>query len=81
MGSDNIKATTFQYLTVEDYKREQILLERFQQSRTISGTHKLHSFIPLSRNKVSTKVYSFSATSKVQRVTVQEGDLVPEEIK
>ena len=67
---------------MDDYKSEQIFLEeRFQQSRTIPGTRKLHCLIPLSRNKLSTKVYSSSAISKIERVTVQEGDLVLEEIK
>ena len=79
---ENIPATSFQYLTLDDYKREHTLLEqRFRQSRTIPGTRKLHSFVPLSRNKVSTKVYSFSATSKEERVTVLENEVASEEIK
>lgn len=79
---DNIPATTFQYLAEDDYKSEQVLLEqRFGQSRTIPGTRKFHSFVPLSRYKVSTRVYSSSTISKVERVTVEEGDLVLEEIK
>ena len=45
---DNIPAVSFQYVTIDDYKREEALLEhRFQQSRTIPGTRKLHCFIPL----------------------------------
>ena len=64
---DNIPAMAFKYLNMDDYKSEQILLEqRFKQSRTIPGTRKLHCFIPLSRNKVSTKVYSSSAISKIE---------------
>ncbi len=60
----NIPATSFQYSTLEDYKSEEVLLEqRFQQSRTIPGTRKLHCFIPVSRSKVSTQVYSSTATS------------------
>ena len=81
---DNIPAMAFKYLNMDDYKNEQILLEqRIKQSCTISGTHKLHCFIPLSRNKVFLlkKVYSSSAISKIERVTVQKGDLVFEEIK
>ena len=79
---DNIPAMAFKYLNMDDYKSEQILLEQcFKQSRTIPGTRKLYCFISLSRNKVSTKVYSSSAISKIERVTVQEGDLVLEEIK
>ena len=79
---ENIPATSFQYLTMDDYKREHTHLEqRFRQSRTIPGTRKLHSFVPLSRIKVSTKVYSFSATSKEERVTVLENEVASEEIK
>lgn len=78
---ENVPAISFQYLTLDDYKREQALLEqRFQQSRTIPGTRKLHFFIPLSRNKVSTKVYPFSATSKEERVTILKSELASEEI-
>ena len=74
---DNIPAVTFQYLTEDDYKSEQVLLEqRFEQSRTIPGTRKLHCFVPLSRHKVSTKAYSSSSISKVERVTIEEGDFV-----
>ena len=79
---DNIPAVSFQYVTIDGYKREEALLEhRFQQSRTIPGTRKLHCFIPLSRNQVSTKVYSSSPTSKTERVTIMEHELTPEEIK
>ena len=76
---NNIAAIVFQYLTIDDYKSEQIFLEEhFQHSRTIPGTRKHHCLILLSRNKLSTKVYSSSAISKIEIVTVQEGDLVLE---
>ena len=78
---DNIPAISFQYLTTDDYKREEALLEhRFEQSRTIPGTRKLHCFIPLSRKHVCTKVYSSSSTSKRERVTLVENELLPEKI-
>ena len=36
---ENIPAVVFKYCTLDDYKKEQVLLEeRFQQSCTISGT-------------------------------------------
>ena len=67
----NIPAIAFQYLSMNDYKSEQVLLEeRFQQSCTIPGTRKLHCFIPLSSNKLVTKVYSSSAIYKIVRITV-----------
>ena len=44
-ASDNIPAVSFEYCSTEDYKREQTHLEeRFQRSRMIPGTRKLHSF-------------------------------------
>ena len=78
---ENIPSVKFHYCTVSDYKREELLLkERFEISRTIPGTRKLHSFIPVTRNKVCTKVYSSSSTSKEERVTVQQDELELDEI-
>ena len=52
---------------------EEIFLhDQFQQSRTISGTQKLHCFIPLTKNKLHTKVFSYSSTPKEERVTLSE---------
>ena len=74
---DNIPAVTFQYMTEDNYKSEQVLLEQhFEQSHTIHGTQKLHCFFPLSSHRVSTKVYSSSSISKEERVTIEEGDFV-----
>ena len=64
-AAENIKAAYFKYCSLEDYKRQEIFLgEGFQQSRTIPGTQKLHAFIPLTRSKVCTKVYSTSTICK-----------------
>ena len=79
---ENIPAVVFKYCTLDDYKKEQVLLEeRFQQSRTIPGTRKLHSFVPLTRSMLSTKVYSSSITSKAERVTVLGSELDIEQIQ
>lgn len=81
-AAENIKATSFKYCSLDDYKRQEIFLEeRFQQSRTIPGTRKLHSFIPLTRSKVCTKVYSTSTTCKEERVTATEDELDIEDIQ
>ncbi len=81
-AAENIPSIFFKYCSLDDYKKEQLLLEeRFQKSRTIPGTRKLHSFIPLTRSKVSTKVYSTSDTAKEERVTVLGSDLEIEKIK
>ena len=57
----NMPAAYFGYCTNEDYVREQSNLEcRFQISRTMPGTRKLHSFVPISD---SIKFYSSSDVS------------------
>ena len=72
-ASENISAMAFTYCTTDDYKREEIFLhDRFQQSRTIPGTQKLHCFIPLTKNKLHTKMFSYSSTPKEERVTLSE---------
>ncbi len=81
-AAENIPTSFFKYCSLDDYKREEILLDRrFQQSRTIPGTQKIYSIISLTRSKVSTKVYSSLTTSKEERVTVLENDLEVEDIK
>ena len=57
----------FKYCTIDDYGQEEMFLEeRLKVSRTISGTQKLHCFIPLSNTKILTK--SFSSIAKEERV-------------
>ena len=52
---------------------EEIFLHgQFQQSRTIPGTQKVHCFILLTKNKLHTKVFSYSSTPKEERVTLSE---------
>ena len=78
---ENIPTVAFNYCSSEDYNsEEQLLEERFQQSRTIPGARKLHSFVPLTKATISTKVYSLSAASKVERVSVLESELAFDDI-
>ena len=52
---DNISGITFKYCSCEEYKSEELLLEqRFKLARTIPGTRKLHSFVPVTRNTIAT---------------------------
>ena len=61
----NIPAAYFGYCSSEGYAREQSSLERrFQLSRTIPGTRKLHSFAPISNSTVEVRPYSASDTSR-----------------
>ena len=77
----NIPAVFFEYCSTEDYKIEQTHLEeRFQRTQTIPGTRKLHSFIPVSKHTVKTRVYSSSSLFKEQRVTSRGSELSVEQI-
>ena len=77
----NIPAVSFEYCSTEDYKREQTHLERrFERARTITGTRKLHSFVPISKDRVRTRIFSSSSVSKEERVTSRESELPVEQI-
>ena len=41
----------------------------FEQTRTIPGTRKLHSFIPISKDTLRTRIYSSSTITREDRVT------------
>ena len=78
-ASTNIPAVYFDYCSNEDYEKEQRNLEqRFQKSRTIPGTRKLHSFIPISDDKVQVRPFSACTTFKEERVTSGETDIALE---
>lgn len=78
----NISLISFKYSTIDDYwMEEKKLKDRFEQSRTIPGTQKLHSFIPLTTNTLCTKIYSNSLVSKVEQITKVEGELPITDIK
>ena len=80
-ASTNVPAVHFGYCSTDDYQREQHNLEqRFNQSRTIPGTRKLHSFVPASNSKVRVRVFSASDTFKEETVTLAKNDLPPESI-
>ena len=48
---------------------------RFQTCRTIPGTHKLHSFVPVSYDTVQVRAFSRSTTFKTEKVTKQDSEL------
>ena len=80
-ASKNIPGVNFEYCTLEEYEREKSLLEkRFDNSRTIAGTRRLHCFILNSKDSLQTKRYSSSSTSKVERVTKLMTDLELEQV-
>ena len=77
----NISAAHFGYCSNEDYRKELSSLEgRFQLSRTIPGTRKLHCFVPVSDSTVEVKFYSSSHTSRKERVALGKNEIPPESI-
>ena len=73
---ENIPGVHFCFCSTEEYERQNIFLEtRFERTRTIPGTRKLHSFIPVSKDTLMTRIYSFSSDTKKDRVTKLPGDL------
>ena len=75
----HFSATSHVMVWVEDYMREQSSLERrFQLSRTIPCTRKLHSHKPISDSTV--EFYSLSDVSREERVALAKKDISPKSI-
>jgi len=70
-AQSEITSINFHYATAADYEKEETLLRsRFESSRTVAGTHKLHSIIPLSKELVEVREFSTSARTRVESVTL-----------
>ena len=68
-----IKGMHFAFATLAEHDQEAKLLEaQLIMSRTVPGTLKLHSFIPLSTNAVEVKQFSTSNTSRIEKVDFVE---------
>ena len=64
-ASKSIPGINFEYCTLEEHESEKAQLEnRFDSSRTIAGTRRLHCFIRNSRGSLQTKRYSISSSLK-----------------
>ena len=80
-ASTNIPSICFDYCSTEEYQREQSSLEeRFCSSRTIPGTRKLHSFVPLTKDKILTRVFSAADVSKEAKISSVDSDVQIENI-
>ena len=76
-----IPSVIFGYCTSADYEAEERLLQtRFDKTRTIPGTRKLHSFIPVTNNKLAVKTFSSSTILKMERVFHEEDAMAVESI-
>ena len=59
------------FVTRKDYEQEaEQLKERFCKTRTIPGTQKLHSFVPLSHQLVSVRTFSSASLDRHEFVTI-----------
>ena len=78
---DNVPGVHFCYCSSEEYERQKIFLQtRFEQTKTIPGTRKLHSFVPISKDTLRTRIYSSSIITREDRITKLPGDLELEEV-
>jgi hypothetical protein len=70
-GCSEIPGIKFHYTTAEDYERElTILSKRFEQTRTIPGTHQLHSFHPISREELKVRDFSSCTEMRVEQISL-----------
>lgn len=74
-AKENILKCHFAYVTQEDHEREEALLaELYESSRSIPGTYRKHSFVPINKEVIKTKLYSNSDFFLKEKVTVSCGD-------
>lgn len=72
----NIKGMYFAFATVGEHEQEAKLLDdRLKNSKTVPGTHQLHSIVPISTNTVEVRSFSSSTCSRTEKVTVAEGEV------
>jgi hypothetical protein len=70
-GQTEIPSVNFYFATVDEHELESNLLsKRFEVARTIAGTHKLHSFRPISLQELEVRDFSASEEKRVERVSV-----------
>ena len=67
--SQNIHNIKTIYLSINDWENENNLLkERHQNSKTIPGTRKLHSFIPINEHELKVKTFSSCDEFTIEKV-------------
>jgi len=70
-GQSEINGINFYYATVEQHEQEsQLLAPRFLTSRTIPGTHRLHCFRPISKEKMEVRDFSSSLEGRIEAVSI-----------
>ena len=69
-ASKSVPGVIFCYCSMEEYEEQKLYLEeRFQKTKTIPGTRKYHSFIPLSKETLIVREYSKSITFSREKVS------------
>ena len=72
----SLKTIQFSYCTCSEYSEvKEQLQTQFDNSRTITGTHQYHSFIPVSSEVLQVQKFSASITFKEERVSKQDSEL------
>ena len=74
----NVPAVYFGYCSNEDVRERSSMERRFQLSRTIPGTTKLHTFVPISNSTVEVRLYSASDAFRQERVTLAKNHIPSE---
>jgi hypothetical protein len=76
-AKESIPSVAFAYTTIADHDAEESYLkDRFLNARAIAGTQKLHAFIPISKDRVQTKVFSLAPNSKIEKVSLLAGEIL-----
>ena len=66
-----IKGMHFGFATLSEHEQEaKVLEDRLKRSRTVPGTHQLHSVVPVSTTVVEVKSFSNSASPRRERVAL-----------
>ena len=76
-SKDNIPSCTFHYTPTSHHDEDMAKLkQRFENTRTIPGTHKIHCIIPIKKGIVKTKAYSTSSESREESVTTMMREML-----
>ena len=76
-GCAEIPTVNFYYDTIEEHKHESAFLsKRFESARTIPGTHKLHSFKPISSEELELRLFSSSEDQRIERTSLSSSAIL-----
>ena len=79
-GCAAIPTVSLNFTSVEDHERESIFLEnRFELTRTIARSHRLHSFRPISADKLEVRDFSANEEKRIKCVFVSS-NLTPNNV-